>query len=118
MEGKTGEADLFLAQDSGYVGALARAGHLSHCRKMFSNACRRLFRGAKGHWVGTSGRARVLVYSPERVKVEDLPKNIEALTTGPWKGFIGWAPSNSSFQAHVSALRTLWGEEKRIGSRP
>ena len=112
MEGKTGEADLFLAQDSGYVGALARAGHLSLLPKDVLERVPATFRGAKGHWVGTSGRARVLVYSPERVKVEDLPKNIEALTTGPWKGRIGWAPSNSSFQAHVSALRTLWGEEK------
>ena len=25
---------------------------------------------------------------------------------------MGWAPTNSSFQAHVSALRSVWGDDK------
>ena len=65
-----------------------------------------------GHWVASSGRARVLVYSPERVKAEELPKTLFELTDAKWSGRMGWAPSNSSYQAHVSALRALWGEEK------
>ena len=28
------------------------------------------------------------------------------------KGRLGWAPGNGSFQAHVSALRSVWGEER------
>ena len=29
-----------------------------------------------------------------------------------WTGRLGWAPGNGSYQAHVSALRDIWGEEK------
>ncbi|MBV70713.1 MAG: iron ABC transporter substrate-binding protein [Myxococcales bacterium] len=111
-EGQVGEADVFFAQDSGYLGALAKAGHLQALPKAVLDRVPENYRDKDGKWVATSGRARVLVYSPERVKVEDLPSGLEALADPKWTGRIGWAPSNSSYQAHVSGLRALWGEEK------
>ncbi len=111
-EGAQTEADVFLAQDSGYLGALAKAGHL---RALPADALARAVphaKGAGGLWVGTSGRLRVLVYSPERVKPEELPQRLADLADPKWKKRLGWAPGNSSFQAHVSALRSAWGEEK------
>ena len=70
------------------------------------------FRDAEGFWVATSGRARVLAYSPERVKMEELPESIFDLTQPMWKGRVGWAPTNASFQAFVTSLRVQVGEEK------
>ncbi|MEC9071535.1 MAG: extracellular solute-binding protein, partial [Myxococcota bacterium] len=111
-EGAQTEADVFFAQDSGWLGALAKAGHIAPLSQELLEQIPAHYRDAGGRWVGTSGRARVLVYSSERVKTTDLPKTLEELSTGPWKGRLGWAPSNGSYQAHVSALRHIWGEEK------
>ncbi|MEE2756980.1 MAG: extracellular solute-binding protein [Myxococcota bacterium] len=111
-EGAVGEADVFFAQDSGYLGALAKAGHLTVLPKSVLDRVSETYRDKNGRWIATSGRARVLVYSPDRVKIEELPNGLEGLADEKWKGRLGWAPSNSSFQAHVSGLRSLWGEKK------
>jgi len=114
-EGAQTEADVFFAQDSGWLGALAKAEHLAALPQALLDQVPAHYRDAGGRWVGTSGRARVLVYSPARVKTTELPKTLEELAVGPWKGRMGWAPSNGSYQAHVSALRHIWGEEKTRG---
>ena len=70
------------------------------------------FQDAKGLWIGTSGRLRTLVYDSNQLDEAALPKSLKELADPKWKGMLGWAPSNSSFQAHVSALRHIWGEEE------
>jgi len=62
--------------------------------------------------VGISGRARVVVYNTETLTPEDLPEDIWDFTDPSWSGRIGWVPSNGSFQAMVTAMRTVWGEER------
>ncbi len=111
-EGERSEADLFFAQTAGYLTTLGDRGQLRTLPDGILNQVPETARGPKKHWVATSGRLRVLVYSPERVKAEDLPKRLEDLSQPQYKGRIGWAPGNASLQAHVSALQSLWGAEK------
>ena len=106
------DADLFFAQDSGYLGALAGRGFLRKLPKDILATVPRGNQAPEGQWVATSGRARVLVFDPDKVKPEELPKSLNELANERWKGQLGWAPSNASFQAHVSALRHLWGESE------
>jgi iron(III) transport system substrate-binding protein len=68
------------------------------------------FRDPEGHWVGTSGRARVAAYSTEQPDLV-LPDSIHGFTDPAWQGRLGWAPTNGSFQAFVTALRLLEGDE-------
>ena len=112
-EGEKTEADLFFAQDSGYLGALATKGHLKPLSADITSLVPETHRDKEGRWVATSGRARVLVYDPKSVKPEELPTSLKALGDAKWKGKLGWAPGNASFQAHVSALRHLWGKKIR-----
>jgi len=111
-EGEQGDADVFFAQDSGWLGALAEAGHLAPLPSDMLSRVPAAYRDPTGKWIGVSGRARVLVYSPDRFPVEKLPKTLAGLPFAVEPGRVGWAPGNASFQAHVSALRDLWGEEE------
>ena len=69
-------------------------------------------RSSDGNWVGITGRARVVVYGTDDLTEADLPDDLWGFTEPHWKGRIGWAPTNGSFQAMVTALRVGWGEER------
>ena len=69
-------------------------------------------RSADGTWVGITGRARVVVYGTDDLTEADLPDDLWGFTEPRWKGRVGWAPTNGSFQAMVTALRAGWGEER------
>ena len=111
-EGDNSPADVFFAQDPGGLGAVEDMldvlpdGILSRVPEWA--------RSPEGRWAGLSGRARTVVFNPERVSEDELPDDIWDLVEPEWKDRIGWAPTNASFQTMVTAMRTLWGEEKTI----
>lgn len=107
-------ADIFFAQDSSNLGALSAAGVIEKLPESILNKVDSRFRSPKGDWVGTSGRARVLVYNKYMVKAEDLPKSMYDLADAKWKGKLGWAPKNGSFQSHVTAMLQTEGEGKTV----
>jgi iron(III) transport system substrate-binding protein len=109
-EGAKSPADVFFAQDAGALGALSKAGQLQPLPKELLEKVDARFRGANGTWVGVSGRARVVAYNTTKVKPETLPTSIMGFTDPAWKGRIGWAPTNGSFQAFVTALRLQKGD--------
>ena len=111
-EGEKSPADLFWAQDAGALGAVSKQGLFQKLPESILSKIPNKFRNAEGTWTATSGRARVLAYAPERVKAEELPSSIFDLTDQKWKDRVGWAPQNASFQAFVTAMRVIKGEEK------
>ena len=111
-EGDKSPAALFWAQDAGALGAISKKEMFEKLPETILTKVPSSFRDADGFWVATSGRARVLAYSPERVKMEELPQSIFDLTQPMWKGRVGWAPTNASFQAFVTSLRVQVGEEQ------
>jgi iron(III) transport system substrate-binding protein len=54
---------------------------------------------------------RVLVYNTRKLTDAELPDDIFGLCDSKWRGRIGWAPANGSFQAFVTALRRAKGED-------
>jgi iron(III) transport system substrate-binding protein len=110
-EGENSPADLFWAQDAGALGAVAKDDRFAELDDAILDRVPEGFRSPDGLWVGTSGRARVLAYNTEAVEESDLPDSVLDLTDEQWKGRIGWAPTNGSFQAFVTALREIEGED-------
>jgi iron(III) transport system substrate-binding protein len=111
-EGARSPADVFWSQDAGALGAVQKAGLLADLPADLVASIPAAFRHSGGKWVAVSGRARVLAYSSKRVKAESLPKSVFELTDARFKGKVGWAPSNASFQSFVTAMRKMHGEEK------
>jgi len=111
-EGARSPADVYWSQDAGALGAVQKAGLLAELPADVVASVPPVFRHSGGKWVAASGRARVLVYSSKRVQAETLPKSVFDLTDPRFKGKVGWAPSNASFQSFVTAMRKLHGEEK------
>jgi iron(III) transport system substrate-binding protein len=108
-EGNNSPADLFLSQDAGSLGAVSDAGLFIELGNDVAADIPAEFVAANRTWVGVTGRARVLAYSPERVST--LPKSFADLTNPIYKNKVGIAPTNSSFQAFVTALIENKGEE-------
>lgn len=111
-EGAASPADIYWAQDGGALGALSNAGLFANLPLELTADLPAIYTNSKGDWVATSGRARVLAYSPERVSDDEMPASIFDLTDERYSGRVAWAPTNGSFQAFVTAMRVTHGEER------
>jgi iron(III) transport system substrate-binding protein len=106
-EGEGTKADIFFAQDPASLGAVA-----SMMRILDADTIGQVnpdFNDREGHWVGISGRARVVVYNTD--SDIPLPQTIDDMTDPIWADQLGIAPTNASFLAFVSAMILERGEE-------
>lgn len=110
-EGAATPADVFFGQDAGALGVLDDAGALAPLPEDILQLVPEQYRAADGTWIATSARARVLAYNTDQVQAADLPSGIDGLLEPQWRGRIGYAPTNASFQAFVTALRVQRGED-------
>ena len=113
QEGKKSPADIFWAQDAGALGSVSAAGLFTVLPKDITKQVPQKLQNNKQQWVPVTGRARVLAYKADFPK-DKLPKSIFDLTKPEWKGKVGWAPTNGSFQAFVSAMRVEHGDDKTL----
>ncbi|WP_407335752.1 iron ABC transporter substrate-binding protein [Dietzia kunjamensis] len=110
-EGEASPADVFFSQDAGALGALDNAGLLQQLDESVTEAVPAEYRAADGTWVATSLRARVLIYDSRTLDEAEVPDTIDAVLAPEWKGRVGYAPTNASFQSFVTALRVDRGDE-------
>ena len=111
-EGDNTPADVVFLQDPGSLGSLAAEGMLAQLPQDTLGKVDPRFRDPNGQWIGTSGRARTVIYNTEAINPEtDLPASILDFTADEWRGRVGWAPLNGSFQSFVTALRVQLGED-------
>lgn len=110
-EGDRARADVFLAQDASTLGFLEQQGVLAELPGELTERVSSEYRSSNGRWVGITGRARVLAYNTAELTPDALPANLQELTTEPWRGRVGWAPENASFQSFVATMIALEGEE-------
>jgi iron(III) transport system substrate-binding protein len=113
-EGDRSPADVFLSQSPGAVGFLDGKGRLANLPPNVLDRVDPRFRSPDGRWVGISGRVRVLVYNTRSVSPSDLPQSVFDLADARYRGDVGIAPTNASFQDFVTAMRELAGDNRTL----
>lgn len=111
-EGPRTRAHVFLAQDAGGLGAVGKAGLFTTLPQTTLDRVPAAYRDAAGTWVGVTGRSRVLAYNSDLVGAGELPASVFDLTKPEWKGKVGVAPTNASFQSFITAMRVQHGEAR------
>jgi iron(III) transport system substrate-binding protein len=109
-EGDNSPADVFFAQDAGSLGSLS--DRLSELPDAELSRVPAAYRDPDGRWVGTSGRVRVVAYNTDKYTDGQLPDNVSGFLDDRFKGRIGYAPTNASFQAFITAMRLSAGEDE------
>jgi iron(III) transport system substrate-binding protein len=109
-EGDNSPADVFFSQDAGALGSVE--DQLAPLPRPVLDRVDERFQDPRGRWVGVSGRARVIAYSTERVKASEVPDSVFDVTDRKWRGRVGVAPPNASFQAFVSGMRLEAGDPR------
>ena len=79
-EGDNSPADVFFAQDPGSLGSVEREGLLAKLPQAALDRVPPRFRDPDGHWVGTSGRSRVIAYNTDALTEDEVPDSVFDLT--------------------------------------
>jgi iron(III) transport system substrate-binding protein len=109
-EGSNSPADVYYGQDVGALGALRAEDRLAPLPESILNKVQPAFRSPDGLWVGTSGRARVIVYNTDANDPRTLPGSILDYAQPRWKDRLGIVPRSDGFPEFVTALRRVKGE--------
>ncbi len=110
-EGDASPADVFLTENSPAMAAVEHAGLFADLDAETINQVPSQYRPASGKWTGVAARTTVFVYNTTKLQPDQLPKSMLDLEQPAWKGRWGGAPAKADFQAIVSALLQLKGEQ-------
>ncbi|NMO96004.1 Fe(3+) ABC transporter substrate-binding protein [Paenibacillus lemnae] len=112
-EGENTQADLFMTVDGGVLNTAKQADVLQPVVSETVDAqVPQELRDPDNQWIGLSSRARVIVYSKDRVKPEQL-STYEDLTTPAWKDKVLVRPSSNLYnQSLLASFIELEGPEK------
>jgi iron(III) transport system substrate-binding protein len=104
-------ADVFWAVDAGSLAAVAAEGYTRALPDDIVEPVPDEFHPDNA-WTGVAGRARAVPYNTDQLSASDVPETVQEFPdAGALQGSMGWAPAYSSFQAFVTAMRVLRGEQ-------
>ncbi|MEV8148473.1 iron ABC transporter substrate-binding protein [Arthrobacter sp. NPDC080073] len=110
-EGKNSPADVFLTENSPAMVRIASAGLLAPVDPATLSQVPAQYRPSTGDWTGIAARSTVLAYNKTKLGADQLPKSLMDLADPSWKGRIGASTGGADFQAIVSAMLALKGED-------
>ncbi|MBB3964291.1 iron ABC transporter substrate-binding protein [Rhizobium metallidurans] len=111
QEDEASPADVFLTENSPAMTLVDAAGLFAPIDKETLDQVPEQFRSKNGMWTGIGARSTVFAYDKTKLSEDKLPKSMLDLADPAWKGRWGAAPVGADFQAIVSALLQLKGEE-------
>jgi iron(III) transport system substrate-binding protein len=110
-EGAASPADVFLTENSPAMSLVDASGLFAPVDADTLAQVPETFKPADGKWTGVAARSTVFAYDKTKLKEADLPKSLLDLADPKWKGRWGVSPAGADFQAIVSALLELKGED-------
>ena len=111
-EGSNSPADMFFAQDAGGLGAVDDRGLFAPIPADVLAQVEPKYHADDGNWIGVTGRVRVIVANSKNVPAAEVPTNIFDVTAPKWKGKVGIAPTNGSFESFLTAMTVQAGPER------
>jgi len=111
QEGSASPADVFLTENSPGMTLVDSKGLFASVDQATRAQVPDQYAAKDGSWVGWAARSTVLPYNPAKLTPEQLPASIMDLAQPQWKGKIGISPSGADFQAIVSAVVQLKGDD-------
>ncbi len=114
QEGAASPADVFLTENSPAMSLVDGAGLFEPVAAETLAQVPENFRPSNGHWIGVAARSTVFAYDKTKLTEDTLPKSLLDLADPSWKGRWAASPAGADFQAIVSALLSLKGEEATV----
>ncbi len=111
-EGSNSPADMFFAQDAGGLGAVDDRGLFAPIPADVLALVDPKYHADDGDWIGITGRVRVIVANSKNVPDAEVPTDVFTVTDPKWKGKVGIAPTNGSFESFLTAMRVQVGDER------
>ena len=111
-EGTDSRADVFLTENSPAMSLVESADLLAPVDEATLASVPEQYRPSSGLWTGIAARSTVFVYNTDMLEEAELPVSVMDLAGPEWAGRWGGAPGGADFQAIVSAMLELRGEEE------
>ncbi len=115
-EGEDTEADVYLTVDAGNLAAAAEEGLFQPLDSpILDEAIPAEYRDPEDRWFGLALRTRTIVYNPELISADEVPKTYEELADPKWEGRLCLRNSNNSYQQSlVASMIAADGEEETL----
>ena len=110
-EGDKSPADVFLTENSPAMTLVENAGLFTDVKADTIAQVPSEYRPSSGKWTGIAARSTVFAYNKDMLTEDQLPKSLLDLQNPEWKDRWAASPSGADFQAIVSALLELKGED-------
>ena len=112
-EGSRTRADVFISEEPGPMGDLARRGLLVAVPEATLAKSDQRFVPSDGFWLPWASRSRVYFYNPDLIAEDALPDSILELEDPKWKGRFAYAPSGA-FRSTAAYLINTIGKKKTL----
>ena len=110
-EGEDSPADVFLTENSPAMSIVDNAGLFAELPDEATATIPEQYVPASRTWTGFLARSTVAMYNTESMTEADMPASILDFAKPEWKGRVAFSPTGADFQAIVSAVLELEGEE-------
>src|SRR5262245_30577935 len=110
-EGSASPADVFLTENSPAMALVEKAGLFAPVDQATLDQVPEQYRPSTGLWTGIAARSTVFAYNPTLLPETDLPASLLDLQNPDWRGRWAASPTGADFQAIVSALMALEGQD-------